>query len=60
MSDQNVDMKIDGTTLVIRVDLTKNIGPSKSGKTLLIASTKSGASIGGMTVGLNVYKKAGT
>jgi hypothetical protein len=56
---QNVTMRIDGNKLVIEVDLTKEIGPSSSGKTMLIASTEGNANVPGfegVKVGLNVYK----
>jgi hypothetical protein len=56
---QNVTMRIDGNKLVIEVDLTKEIGPSSSGKTMLIASTEGNANVpgfDGVKVGLNVYK----
>jgi hypothetical protein len=33
---QNVAVKVEGNKLVIEVDLTKELGPSSSGKTILI------------------------
>jgi hypothetical protein len=40
MGFDNADMKIDGTKLVITVDLAKDYGPSaSSGKLLLVANT---------------------
>jgi hypothetical protein len=56
---KNVDLKVEGSTLVIRVDLSKNFGPSKSGKTTIIASTEGNAAVPGnesIRVGLNVYQ----
>ena len=35
----NVKGSINGTKLTIEIDLTKDYGPSKSGKTLTVAST---------------------
>ena len=58
---QNVTIKTEGTELVIRVDLTQDLGPSKSGKTILIGSTGGNAKVatpqGEVNVGLNVYRK---
>jgi hypothetical protein len=56
---KNVDMKVEGQDLVIRVDLSKSFGPSKSGKTIIIASTEGNVSVPGhedIKVGLNIYK----
>jgi hypothetical protein len=55
---KNVEMKMEGKTLVIKVDTSKEFGPSKSGKTVIIASTEGNVTESGVTVGLNVYKKA--
>jgi len=58
---KNVDMAVEGHTLIIKVDLTKECGPSASGKTIIIASTEGNVSIPGhegSKVGLNVYKKS--
>ena len=58
-SMKNVEMKIDGNVLTIKVDLTKEYGPSSSGKTIIIASTEGNVSIPDRDekVGLNVYRK---
>jgi hypothetical protein len=60
---KNVEMKLEGNILVLRVDLSKEFGPSASGKTTIVASTEGNVSVPGheeMKVGLNVYKtKAG-
>jgi hypothetical protein len=56
---QNVAMRVDGDKLVIEVDLSKEIGPSSSGKTILIASTEGNTNVPGhegMKLGLNVYR----
>ena len=44
--------------LIIEVDLTMEFGPSKSGKTITIASTRGNQKIEGTdaVIGLNVYK----
>ena len=57
---KNVDMTLDGNTLIIKVDVSKEFGPSSSGKTIIIASTEGNISVEGredVKVGLNVYKK---
>ncbi len=57
---KNVEMMVDGNTLTIKVDLTKEFGPSTSGKTVIIASTEGNQSVPGkedMKIGLNIYKK---
>ena len=57
---KNVEMKLDGDILTIKVDLTKEFGPSASGKTIIIASTEGNISIperDEIKIGLNVYKK---
>ncbi|MDI6854799.1 MAG: hypothetical protein QME75_14500 [Deltaproteobacteria bacterium] len=56
---KNVDMTVDGKDLVIRVDLSKSFGPSKSGKTIIIATTEGNVGVPGhenVKVGLNIYK----
>ncbi len=57
---KNVEMQVDGNVLTIKVDLTKEFGPSSSGKTIIIASTEGNQTIDGREekVGLNVYRKA--
>lgn len=60
----NVTMKITGNKLVITVDLSKEFGISKSGKSMSIASTlgnKTIPSTDDIKIGLNIYKpvKAG-
>ena len=56
---KNVQMAVDGTILTIKVDLSKEFGPSSSGKTIIIASTEGNVSIPDREekVGLNVYRK---
>ena len=57
---KNVEMSVDGNILTIRVDLTKDFGPSSSGKTIIIASSEGNQSVPGkeaVKIGLNVYKK---
>ena len=55
---KNVDMKVEGNILTIRVDLTKEFGASSSGKTTIVASTEGNVSVQDhdVKVGLNVYR----
>jgi len=57
---KNVEMRVDGDVLTVKVDLGKEFGPSASGKTVIIATTEGNVSIAGhegVKLGLNVYKK---
>lgn len=56
---KNVEMSISGNILTIMVDLSKEFGPSSSGKTIIIASTEGNISVPDREekVGLNVYRK---
>jgi len=57
---KNVEMKVDGNILTLKVDLSKEFGPSSSGKTIIIASTEGNVTIDGheeTKIGLNVYRK---
>ncbi len=57
---KNVDMKLDGKTLTITVDISKDFGESKSGKSITIASTEGNISIPDnedIKIGLNIYRK---
>lgn len=56
---KNVQMVVAGDVLTITVDLTKEFGPSSSGKTIIIASTEGNVAVPdrGEKIGLNVYRK---
>jgi hypothetical protein len=57
---KNVEMSVEGTVLILKVDLSKEFGPSSSGKTIIIASTEGNVSVPGeedKKIGLNVYRK---
>jgi hypothetical protein len=57
---KNIDMKLEGQKLVITVDITKDFGESKSGKSITIASTEGNISIPeheDIKIGLNIYRK---
>jgi hypothetical protein len=56
---KNVDITVEGTILTVKVDLSKEFGPSASGKTIIIASTEGNVTIPDREekIGLNVYRK---
>lgn len=56
---KNVSMRIEGKKLIIEVEMDQDFGPSKSGKTRIIASTEGNISAPGdedIKIGLNVYR----
>ena len=56
---KNVKMSVAGSFLTIVVDLSNSYGPSKSGKSTVIASTEGNLLVEGTKdtyIGLNVYK----
>lgn len=58
----NCDMSIEGDILSIKINLSKRYGPSKSGKTIVIATTSGNVSAPehpDIKIGLNVYTKEG-
>jgi hypothetical protein len=56
---KNVEMSVEDNILTIKVDLSKEYGPSSSGKTIIVASTEGNVSIPDREekLGLNVYRK---
>ncbi|HEX9420120.1 MAG TPA: hypothetical protein VGA81_13785 [Methylomirabilota bacterium] len=56
---KNVQMTVAGNILTITVDLTKEFGPSASGKTIIVASTEGNITVPERDekIGLNVYRK---
>ncbi len=56
---KNVELTVEGTMLTIKVDLSRDFGPSSSGKTTIIASTEGNVSIPEREekIGLNIYKR---
>ncbi len=56
---KNVNLSVTGMTLTITVDLSKDFGPSSSGKTTIIATTEGNVPVPGRDekIGLNIYKK---
>ena len=56
---KNVEMSVKEKILTIKVDLSKDFGPSKTGKTIIIASTEGNSASpedDNIKIGLNVYK----
>ena len=56
---KNVEMTVEGALLTIKIDLSKEFGPSASGKTIIIASTEGNITVPNREekIGLNVYRK---
>ena len=56
---KNIEMSVEDNILTIKVDLSKDYGPSSSGKTIIVASTEGNVSIPDREekLGLNVYRK---
>lgn len=56
---KNVEIKTEGTKLTITIDTAKDLGPSASGKTRIIATTAGNQEvIKGVYLGVNCYRKA--
>jgi len=55
---KNIEYEISGSKLTLTVDLSKDFGPSASGKTIIIASSQGNKEVGDVRVGLNIYKYA--
>lgn len=55
---KNISIDVKSNTLTITVDLSKDLGPSKSGKTRIIATTEGNISVPGSDakIGLNIYR----
>jgi hypothetical protein len=56
---KNVEMSVKDNKLTVVVDLSKDFGPSASGKTIIIASTEGNVTVEGtkdVKIGLNIYK----
>ncbi len=55
----NIKVEVNGSELTLKVDLSRDLGRSKSGKSTLVASTFGNVSIPEhpeMKLGLNLYK----
>jgi len=59
IEENNLDVQVDGNKLIITVDLDKTMGPSKSGKSIIVASTRGNISVpknDAIKMGINIYK----
>ena len=55
---KNITIKTEGSTLALTIDLSKTQGPSKTGKSIVIATTSGNKEIApGIYMGLNIYRK---
>lgn len=57
---KNVDLSLEDSILTIKVDISKDFGESKSGKSITIASTEGNVPIPDneeIKIGLNIYRK---
>lgn len=51
---QNVTTEVKGSILTITVDLSKSFGPSKSGKSTIVAGTGGFVKVGPVSLNVNV------
>jgi len=57
---KNIETKVEGEILTIRINLAENFGASRTGKTRIIASTEGNKPVEGkpgIYVGVNCYRK---
>jgi hypothetical protein len=57
---KNVEMFRDGDILHIQIDLSKEVGPSSSGKTIIVGTTGGNQPVpetDGIFIGINAFKK---
>lgn len=54
----NVHMDVSGDVLTITIDLSRDLGPSASGKSHVVGSTRGNVTLeNGVSVGVNAYRK---
>ena len=56
---QNVTLQREGSVLTVKVDVSKNLGPSMSGKTIMVATTRGFIPVPGRPktfIGVNVFR----
>ena len=58
---KNVELSVFDNILTIRIDLSKEVGPSKSGKSIIIATTEGNQPLtvkkdSDMKLGLNLFR----
>jgi len=56
---RNVEITKDAKSnkLTLTIDLNKDFGPSRSGKTIIVASSDGNQLVGSVMIGVNVYKR---
>ncbi len=56
---KNVEFSVEGNMLIIKIDLSKEFGPSSSGKNIIVASTEGNVTVPNREekIGLNIYRK---
>jgi len=56
---RNVEITEDAKSnkLTLTIDLNKDFGPSRSGKTIIVASSDGNQLVGSVMIGVNVYKR---
>ena len=57
---KNIEVNVEHGKLTITVDLAKELGPSASGKSVIIATTEGNVDVPGapdVKIGLNIYHK---
>jgi len=61
---KNINMNVSQNVLTVTIDLSEDHGPSKSGKTIMIASTEGNVDVTGhdlphsIKLGINCYRYA--
>lgn len=56
---ENIEFQLEGSRLLIAIDLNQELGESASGKSMIIATTGGNVSVPGheeIKIGLNVYR----
>lgn len=56
---KNIQMTVEGDILTIEIDLAEDLGPSKSGRTRLVATTSGNVEVEGtkdVKIGINAYR----
>lgn len=56
---KNIDMQIEGDILILKIDLSKDFGDSRSGKTIMVATTEGNQTVPGhddMKMGVNLFR----
>jgi hypothetical protein len=54
---ENIKAVKNGSQVILIIDASKRLGPSASGKSMIIATTRGNMSYNGLSFGVNVYSK---